>query len=297
MRSFQTYTLQLKHVFADLGLLVKFKLSLMVVFSSLAGYIIFAREQFDWLNFILLGLGGMFITFSANAINQVLERDFDKLMIRTMNRPLADGRMTISFAVLLAGLFATFGALFLFVINSLAATLGMLSLVLYAFVYTPLKRYSTLAVPVGAIPGALPALIAGVAAQNGLTNEALCLFGIQYLWQFPHFWSIAWLGHKDYTQAGFKLIKDNNGSPDPAFGLYSAFYALLSILFLLPALYNSTLSISYFLILVITIFIYSFFGFQLFKKNDRNSARQLMFVSMIYLPVVLIVFILNNYMS
>jgi heme o synthase len=287
----------LKHVFADLGLLVKFKLSLMVVFSSLAGYIIFAREQFDWLNFILLGLGGMFITFSANAINQVLERDFDKLMIRTMNRPLADGRMTISFAVLLAGLFATFGALFLFVINSLAATLGMLSLVLYAFVYTPLKRYSTLAVPVGAIPGALPALIAGVAAQNGLTNEALCLFGIQYLWQFPHFWSIAWLGHKDYTQAGFKLIKDNNGSPDPAFGLYSAFYALLSILFLLPALYNSTLSISYFLILVITIFIYSFFGFQLFKKNDRNSARQLMFVSMIYLPVVLIVFILNNYMS
>jgi protoheme IX farnesyltransferase len=297
LRSFQTYTLQLKHVFADLGLLVKFKLSLMVVFSSLAGYIIFAREQFDWLNFILLGLGGMFITFSANAINQVLERDFDKLMIRTMNRPLADGRMTISFAVLLAGLFATFGALFLFVINSLAATLGMLSLVLYAFVYTPLKRYSTLAVPVGAIPGALPALIAGVAAQNGLTNEALCLFGIQYLWQFPHFWSIAWLGHKDYTQAGFKLIKDNNGSPDPAFGLYSAFYALLSILFLLPALYNSTLSISYFLILVITIFIYSFFGFQLFKKNDRNSARQLMFVSMIYLPVVLIVFILNNYMS
>jgi len=297
LRSFQTYTLQLKHVFADLGLLVKFKLSLMVVFSSLAGYIIFAREQFDWLNFILLGLGGMFITFSANAINQVLERDFDKLMIRTMNRPLADGRMTISFAVLLAGLFATFGALFLFVINSLAATLGMLSLVLYAFVYTPLKRYSTLAVPVGAIPGALPALIAGVAAQNGLTNEALCLFGIQYLWQFPHFWSIAWLGHKDYTQAGFKLIKDNNGSPDPAFGLYSAFYALLSILFLLPALYNSTLSISYFLILVITIFIYSFFGFQLFKKNDRNSARQLMFVSIIYLPVVLIVFILNNYMS
>ncbi|MBL7824264.1 MAG: protoheme IX farnesyltransferase [Saprospiraceae bacterium] len=287
----------MKHVFADLGLLVKFKLSLMVVFSSLAGYIIFAREQFDWLNFILLGLGGMFITFSANAINQVLERDFDKLMIRTMNRPLADGRMTISFAVLLAGLFATFGALFLFVINSLAATLGMLSLVLYAFVYTPLKRYSTLAVPVGAIPGALPALIAGVAAQNGLTNEALCLFGIQYLWQFPHFWSIAWLGHKDYTQAGFKLIKDNNGSPDPAFGLYSAFYALLSILFLLPALYNSTLSISYFLILVITIFIYSFFGFQLFKKNDRNSARQLMFVSIIYLPVVLIVFILNNYMS
>jgi protoheme IX farnesyltransferase len=287
----------LKHVFADLGLLVKFKLSLMVVFSSLAGYIIFAREQFDWLNFILLGLGGMFITFSANAINQVLERDFDKLMIRTMNRPLADGRMTISFAVLLAGLFATSGALFLFVINSLAATLGMLSLVLYAFVYTPLKRYSTLAVPVGAIPGALPALIAGVAAQNGLTNEALCLFGIQYLWQFPHFWSIAWLGHKDYTQAGFKLIKDNNGSPDPAFGLYSAFYALLSILFLLPALYNSTLSISYFLILVITIFIYSFFGFQLFKKNDRNSARQLMFVSIIYLPVVLIVFILNNYMS
>lgn len=287
----------MKHVFADLGLLVKFKLSLMVVFSSLAGYIIFAREQFDWLNFILLGLGGMFITFSANAINQVLERDFDKLMIRTMNRPLADGRMTISFAVLLAGLFATSGALFLFVINSLAATLGMLSLVLYAFVYTPLKRYSTLAVPVGAIPGALPALIAGVAAQNGLTNEALCLFGIQYLWQFPHFWSIAWLGHKDYTQAGFKLIKDNNGSPDPAFGLYSAFYALLSILFLLPALYNSTLSISYFLILVITIFIYSFFGFQLFKKNDRNSARQLMFVSIIYLPVVLIVFILNNYMS
>ncbi|MBK9960572.1 MAG: protoheme IX farnesyltransferase [Saprospiraceae bacterium] len=297
MRSVQTYTLHLKHIVADVGLLVKFKLSLMVVFSSLASYIIFAREQFSWLNFALLCLGGMFITFSANAINQVLERDFDKLMVRTMFRPLADGRMSVSFAILLAGLFATFGALALSAINPMAATLGMFSLVLYAFVYTPLKRYSTLAVPVGAIPGALPTLIAGVAAQNGLTNEALCLFGIQYLWQFPHFWSIAWLGHQDYTQAGFKLIKDNNGSPDPAFGLYSAFYAILSILFLLPSLYNSSLNILFFLVLTITILVYAFFGFNLYKRNDRTSARQLMFCSIIYLPVVLFVFILNNYMN
>ncbi|HEX5624898.1 MAG TPA: protoheme IX farnesyltransferase [Saprospiraceae bacterium] len=281
----------------DIGILVKFKLSLMVVFSSALSYIILAKDHFNWTHFVLLCAGGLSVTFAANALNQCLERDYDKLMVRTAMRPVADGRMTVSMSVLISGLLCMVGVIFLALISPEAATLGMLSFVIYAFVYTPLKRYSTMAIPVGAVPGALPALIAGVVACQGFTWEAILLFGIQYLWQFPHFWAIAWLGHEDYTRAGYRLINDVDGRPDPKYGLYAAVYAILSLVFLAGFVYMDQMNFGIALLLMLAILSYSAFGWNLYRRNDARSARLLMFSSIIYLPLVLLLFLINNFMS
>lgn len=266
----------------------------MVVFSSMMSYLIFAVDQFVWLNFLLLLCGGLCITFSANAINQVLEKDFDRMMIRTRLRPLADLRMSSSTAVLIAGIFTVLGSICLAMINPLCATLGMGSLILYAFIYTPLKRYSTLAIPVGAIPGALPVLVAGVAAQDSISLESLSLFGLQYLWQFPHFWAIAWLGHQDYKTAGFKLIKDVNGKPDPMYGFYSSQYSLLGIAVLVPLVMEGYFNPFILTGMIICMLVYAWFGLRLYQKNNRPTARALMFCSILYLPILLILLLINQ---
>ncbi len=279
----------------DFGVLVKFKLSLMVVFSSALSYIILSKSFFNLSVFVLLCLGGLLITFAANALNQCLERDYDKLMMRTALRPLADGRMSVSLSVLISGILCTIGVILLNMINPLAGILGMLSFISYAFIYTPLKRYSPIAIPVGAIPGALPTLIAGVAVSNGLSLEAVCLFGLQYLWQFPHFWSIAWLGHSDYKKAGFKLINDVEGKPDPKYGLYSSIYALCSLFIVFISVYTNALSPIIAVLLIISILVYAFLGWNLYLKNNEQAARKLMFSSILYLPVILFLLLLNNY--
>lgn len=294
LENYKTYKLNFINWLQDISQLVKLKLSLMVVFSSLAAYLVFSGSTWNTFEFVCLLIGGLFITFSSNVINQVLERDYDKLMTRTRLRPLADNRMTNSSAVLIAGLLSVFGSLALACISPLCASLGMISLVLYAFVYTPLKRYSTIAIPVGAIPGALPALVAGVAAQGELSFEAMCLFGVQYFWQFPHFWAIAWLGHQDYKNAGFKLIKDIQGQPDALYGLYAFFYCILSIVLVTPLLLSGYLHGWIFILLTISMLVYGLFSFQLYLKNNRTAARNLMFASILYLPLVLVLFIFNT---
>lgn len=278
----------------DIGLLVKFKLSLTVLLSSVLAYVMFSSNNFSWASFSLLIIGGTLVTFAANALNQVLERDYDKLMDRTSMRPLPESRMSVSFAVLLAGVFCTLGVVALSMINPLSGFLGMISLIIYAFVYTPLKRYSTVAVPVGAVPGALPVLIGAVAAQGNISIEAFCLFGIQYLWQFPHFWAIAWMGHDDYTKAGFKLIRDIDGKPDARFGLYSALYAALSLLFVGIYFTNSNMTIGILIALILLIAIYVYYSFLLFQNNDKPAAKKLFFYSLLYLPLILILFTINN---
>ena len=266
----------------------------MVVFSSMLSYVILSGGNFIWENFVLLSIGGMFVTFGANALNQVLERDFDRLMERTKLRPLPDNRMNVSLAVLISGLFCLLGIASLGLINPLASLLGMLSFVMYTFVYTPLKRYSTLAVPVGAIPGALPVLIGAVAAQGTITVEALCLFAIQYLWQFPHFWAIAWLGHDDYTKTGFKLIADIDGKPDPLFGIYSAIYTSVSLLICIYMFvhydYNPLIAVG----LISSVLAYVYFSIRLYTDNNRHAARALMFCSILYLPCMLILFTIQT---
>ncbi|MCB9285423.1 MAG: protoheme IX farnesyltransferase [Lewinellaceae bacterium] len=277
----------------DYKLLVKFRLTLTVVFSALMAFFIASKDGVNPTAVLILAMGGFFVTGAANALNQVLEKDYDKLMKRTADRPLAAGRMAVSEAVLAAGLMAMTGIMLLALFNVWAAFFGMLSLVAYAFLYTPLKRYSTMAIPVGAVPGALPMLIGCVAAEGELTQLAFVLFAIQFAWQFPHFWSIGWLGYDDYKLAGYKMLPERDGERDPRTGIYAAVYALLLIPlgFTLPWMGVTSWNPAIFV--AILSLAYSALGWNLYRKQDRKAALQLMFGSLLYLPIVLVVYYLD----
>jgi len=267
----------------------------MVVISSSLAYAIAAAGAFSIVTFFLLILGGFGVTAAANGINQVLEKDFDAIMERTKNRPLAAGRMKSSEAVLVSGLLLVIGVVFLAMINPLTSFLGMASFILYAFVYTPLKRYSTLSVAVGAIPGALPVLIGSVAASSSLTVLGLTLFLIQFLWQFPHFWAISFLSFEDYDKAGYKLLpKNEDGTIDKNLGAYSALYSLLILPTIAWAYYKGvdTNMLVLALIAIVTI-IYTVLGINLQFKPSRSAALKLMFGSFFYLPIVLILYLIG----
>lgn len=279
----------------DLYLLVKFRLSLMVVISSVLAYLIAAGTGLSWSIFGLLFIGGFGITAAANGINQVLEREFDSMMERTKIRPVASNRMKSSEAVLFSGLMLVVGVMCLALINPMVAFLGMLSFVLYAFVYTPLKRYSTISVAVGAIPGAFPVLIGVVAHDGTLTLLALTLFMIQFLWQFPHFWAISFLSFDDYNNAGFKLLpKGADGLIDKNLGAYSALYSLLIIPSVIIA-YMAGLDTALWALggVIILTLIYTWMGVKLQLEKNRVSARRLMFSSFFYLPFVLILYLIG----
>ena len=213
----------------DLGQLVKLRLSLMVVLTSVIAFFITSASEINWWIAALLATGGFLVAGAANAINQALEKDFDAVMERTKDRPVAAGRMKYSEAVLYGGIMAVLGLLMLGMISPIAALLGALAFISYAFVYTPMKRFSAVAVSIGALPGALPVLIGCVAAQGTITPLAIMLFGIQFLWQFPHFWAIGYLGFEDYKKAGFRLVPENNGTVASDLGRNSIIYTLILI--------------------------------------------------------------------
>jgi heme o synthase len=272
----------------DYKQLVKLRLNLFVVFSALASYIIVAKWQVSLLALVLLGIGGFLITGAANALNQVLEKDYDKLMKRTANRPLAAGRMSVSEAVLSAGFMCMFGLTLLALFNPLAAFLGSIAVVSYAFIYTPVKRISTIAVAIGAFPGALPVLIGAVAFEGRISPLALVLFGIQFLWQFPHFWSIGWLGFEDYNRAGYKLVPASDGNPDKRIGIQSVLYTALILPLLLFGFWIGSYGITAMIISFLLTLGYTYAGWTLHKNSDLNSAKNLMFASFAYLPLIMI---------
>lgn len=277
----------------DYKLLVKLRLSLTVVFSSVMAYLI-AGSNSHWAAIVILALGGFLVTGAANALNQVLEKDYDKLMKRTANRPLAAGRMKVSEAVLAAGLMSLFGIILLALFNPWASFFGMVALLAYAFLYTPYKRISPFAVVIGAIAGALPTLIGCVAAQGELTYLALILFAIQFFWQFPHFWSIGWLGFEDYSKAGYKLMPTTNGELDRSVGLQSFIYTLFLLLVsTAPFFLGASGWISLVLVGALGLS-FSYFAWQFYQKWDRKSALKLMFFSLAYIPVALIIFYLDK---
>ena len=282
-------SITLKDKIQDLELLVKFRLSTFVVFSSVIAYCIAAGSNFHIIPFLLLASGGFLITFSANILNEILEAEYDRMMERTANRPLAAGRWSTSSAVVLAGITSLLGIMFLALLNPLTSFLGTISLVTYAFLYTPLKRYSTISVIVGAIPGALPVMIGMIAYDGVITPAALFLFAIQFIWQFPHFWSIGFLSFNQYQRAGYKLLPEESGAVDKRLGMQALIYAFL----LMPVLgigYVAGL-ISLFglmgMILISGYFIFKAWSFQM--RFDKESARALMFSSFIFLPVSLMI--------
>jgi len=267
-------------------MLTKIRLTATVVLSAALAYLV-AAPIFNWATFTAIIIGGFGTTMAANTLNQVLEREHDQQMKRTENRPLAQGRMTVSRAVLAAGLLSIVGTISLALINPLAALLGMVALLSYAFVYTPMKRYSVAAVFVGTIPGAIPALIGTVAAEGWITTLGWSLFAIQVLWQIPHFWAIGWLGFDDYQKAGFKLLPvTESGERDPGTGLQSMLYAVVLAAIVWVPFQSGDYTLLAASLSSIMGLVYAWFGYNLWQKRDRPSALKLMFFSLAYLPVV-----------
>lgn len=279
--------------------LLKLRLSFLVAFSSSFGYAL-GSTNFSWATMVWLFLGGFLVSGASVTINQILEKDYDKLMKRTQNRPLPTNRISLfeakifTIIVSLAGL-----GILAATTNWLTVALSIFSLVLYSFVYTPLKRVGPIAVFVGAIPGALPPLLGWVAATGHISTAALVIFGLQFIWQFPHFWAIAWVADEDYKKAGFKLLPAG-GKKDLNTAFQIMIYTLVLIpLGVLPSQFGITGLYSAF---VVTLCGALFFAqtFYLMKQclvgeeSSYKAARSIMFGSFLYLPVVQIALIIDK---
>ncbi|MEO8860685.1 MAG: heme o synthase [Ginsengibacter sp.] len=266
--------------------LIKFTLSFMVVFSSVVCYLLAPNITFDLSSVLLLFLAGMLITGSANAINQTVERDTDSLMKRTAGRPVAAGRMSVNEAWAFAVFTGIAGVMLMWLrFNFLSAMLGLFSLILYAFIYTPLKKINSISVLVGAFPGALPCLIGWVAGSGTLNAGGWILFGIQFLWQFPHFWAIAWVAHKDYEKAGFKLLP-GKGGPTKFTALQTIIYSMLMIpVGMLPFYLHISGILSMWILLACNLAMV-YLSVMLFRQMNVQAARRVMFGSYFYLMIV-----------
>jgi protoheme IX farnesyltransferase len=281
--------------------LTKPSLNIMVVFSSVICYQMAPRIiETEWMLILLLFIGGFLVTGSANAINMAVEKDTDALMKRTAKRPVASGRMSVNEAWTFAIISGAIGIIILWrFFNWQSACLAAFSLFLYAFIYTPLKKVNAIAVLVGAFPGALPCLIGWAAGNDAIFENGFgakdyggwVLFAIQFLWQFPHFWAIAWVAHKDYSRVGFKLLPAEKG-PTKYTAMQSIVYAVLMLpVCILPYIihltqYKTTVgAISFGLVILANIFLVGQ-CVRLYKEMDVKAARRVMFSSYIYLPVV-----------
>ncbi|HBE12052.1 MAG TPA: protoheme IX farnesyltransferase [Flavobacteriales bacterium] len=280
----------------DIAALFKVRLGFFVVMSAILGWFM-AVETLDLKSFLLLTIGGYLLTGASNGLNQVIEKRVDGLMERTAERPLPAGRMEPSQAILYSVLAGIIGLGCLFTLNPLSGWLGVAALVSYAFIYTPLKSRSTLSVFVGAFPGALPPMIGYVAATGDFGIEPGTLFAVQFMWQFPHFWAIAWLAHDDYQKAGYHMLPFRAGrTKESAWQIlmYTAFCIPASLLpWALPTgspmVGNIALSVA--ILCGIGLMIPAV---KLFRTLDRKHARQLMFASFAYLPVVQIAYVLDK---
>jgi len=273
--------------------LLKMRLSFLVAFSSGFGYLL-GMTTFNWTIFSALFFGGFFISGAAVTVNQILEKDYDKLMNRTRFRPLPTNRVSVNEAIIFSVVTLFIGLWLLMVFtNLLTVILSLVSMVLYVFVYTPLKRVGPIAVFVGAIPGALPPLLGWVAATGVISHEALIIFGIQFIWQFPHFWAIAWVADDDYKKAGFKLLPSGGGRD-----MNTAFQIMIYTLFLLPlgllpAKFGLT-GINSAIIASVCASLFLAQTFYLMRDGTRKAAIKIMYGSFLYLPIVQIAFILDK---
>lgn len=275
-------------------LLLKPRLSFLVAFSASFGYIFGKSGHFDWLGFIALSVGGFLVSGASVAINQILEKDLDKLMQRTQARPLPMGILSTQEAIIFTIIVSvlSLGLLGIFT-NTLTLVLSVVSMILYSFVYTPLKRIGSIAVFVGAIPGALPPLLGWAAATNQIGFEAIIIFAVQFIWQFPHFWAIAWVLDEDYKKAGFHLLPSKEGRSFNSAIQIMVYTLFLIPISLLPTIFGLTGIIS---AIVVTIAgcLFAAQSFVLLKNNDPKAALRIMFGSFLYLPIVQIIYLLDK---
>ncbi|MGB0880296.1 MAG: heme o synthase [Polaribacter sp.] len=287
----------IKTMVSDFKQLTKVGLSLSVVFSSLAGYLL-AVDVVNYTTLFLLSIGGFFMVGASNAYNQIIEIDTDKLMQRTKDRPLPTGRMSVHIAVTIAILFTLSGISILYSINPKTALFGAISIFLYTSVYTPLKSVTPLTVFVGAIPGAIPFMLGWVAATNQFGIEAGILFMIQFFWQFPHFWAIGWLQYEEYKKAGFNMLPMN--TKDQGAVKQIIFYTVIMILVsVIPVLKVSGEFYIYPITAVIVALLGAvmlFYGIKLHKSQQNTDARKLMLASVLYITVVQIVYVIDKFL-
>ncbi|MDI9860309.1 heme o synthase [Flectobacillus roseus] len=273
--------------------LLKFRLSFLVAFSGAFGYSL-AVERIDWGRLILISLAGFLITGAANIVNQIKEIELDKLMKRTAGRPLPTGRLSVTEASVYCLILLVLSSYILFFeFNFKSGVIGVLSFILYGFVYTPLKRVGPISVFVGAIPGAFPPMIGWVAATNHFGLEPGILFAIQFFWQFPHFWAIAWVADEDYQNAGFKMLP-NNGHKD----LRTAITIMIYTIFLVPCGFVPYMlgmtGVNSAMVAVLCGVLFLSQTFYLMMKPTDKSALMMMFGSFIYLPIVQIAFLMDK---
>ena len=294
-----TIIVQFKSKLADFFEITKARLAVSVVFSSVAGYLLgFDSEfPFKWLTLVLLAVGGYCMVGASNAFNQVIEKDLDALMDRTKNRPVASGRMSVNQALTIAIVLTVIGLSLLFYINQKTALFGAISIFLYTSVYTPLKTMTPLSVFVGAIPGAIPFMLGWVAATDHFGIEAGTLFLIQFFWQFPHFWAIGWFLYSDYEKAGFFMLP--NGKQDKSTSMQTILYTVWTIIAsLLPCMgFTGQLFISP--IAAILVFIAGawllLYAFNLHKLQTTASAKTLMLVSVSYISLLQLIYIIDKF--
>ncbi len=276
--------------------LTKARLNMSVVYSALAGYLLGA-DQISFWNIIALAFGGYLVVGAANGFNQVIERDRDALMDRTRNRPLPTGRLKVSEAMVASSIMAFVGLILLYIINPLTLGFGAFALMMYVLVYTPLKAYGPIAVFIGAFPGAIPALLGWVAATNDFDIEPGTLFAIQFIWQFSHFWAIAWIADDDYKKADYVLLP--SGKRDTKSALQILLYTFFLIpVSLLPAFGLSgslSLSVVGVILSVIMGVAFLYFAWNLYRERTIPAARKLMIYSIIYLPLLQLLLVIDKF--
>lgn len=293
-------TLTLKSVFLDFKEITKAGLAISVLFSSIAGYFLGVNEQnpFQWSVLLMLIVGGYCMVGASNAYNQVIEKDIDALMDRTKNRPVPSGRMSPQVALVVASLLTIVGISLLYMINPKSAMFGAISIFLYTSVYTPLKTVTSLSVFVGAFPGAIPFMLGWVAATGDFGIEAGTLFLIQFFWQFPHFWAIGWFLYEDYEKAGIFMLP--MGKKDQGTALQIILYSVwLIVASLLPALgYTGRFYITP--VAAVLVFLLGlwmlFYAVKLYKIKTAKAARTLMLVSVSYITLLQLVYIIDKFL-
>ena len=290
-------TLNIKQVslFSQILILIKYRLSLSVVLSSVCSYLI-AFDIFSLITFSLLVIGGFFVVGASNGFNQVIERRRDALMIRTSSRPIPSGVMTVNKALVICVTLGILGLSMLYLINFRTALFGLVSMIIYLGLYTPLKTLTPLSVFFGAIPGAIPFMLGWVAVTNKFSIETGILFMIQFFWQFPHFWAIGWMSHDDYKNAGFKMLP--SGKRDNATAFQIVFYSIWMIIVSSLPYFNFTgkLSIGTYSLILILIsgLLMLYQALKLMRYKDKQNAIRLMYVSIFYISFIQIIFVIDK---
>ena len=283
-------------VVQDFKEITKMRLALSVVFSSIAGYLL-GVETVSWSTLLLLAIGGYFMVGASNAFNQIIERDLDKLMDRTKNRPIPAGRMSVNTAFAVATLFTISGLTVLYIINPQTAMFGAISIFIYVSLYTPLKTKTPLSVFVGAIPGAIPFMLGWVATTNDFGIEPGTLFMVQFFWQFPHFWAIGWFLYEDYKKGGFFMLP--TGKKDKGTAIQVVVYTAWTVITSLIPIFGVTGKLYLTPVSGVLIFLLGIVllrsAIRLYKIRDAKTAKQLMLMSVLYITLLQIIYVADKF--